>query len=345
MDRIPRVAIVCPAPASPGDSRFDPICEAFRSHGAHAELAPYRDEAADDVRRQLEHVGAALVWVNPIHDGRDRSVLDAMLRAVAASGVFVSAHPNTILKMGTKDVLFQTRDMPWSSGDIHRYQTADDLRQQFPARLAAGAPRVLKQNRGNGGNGVWRVDLADAAASHIPADPTVRVLHALRGSPEQRMPLSQFIAQCAPYFEHGGQMIDQPFQSPVPDGMVRCYMTHAAVVGFGHQYVTALLHPENGSEPPPPQPRLYYPPSQAEFQPLKARMEAEWIPHMQRLLDVPTDALPVIWDADFLYGPKTPSGEATYRLCEINVSSVHPFPDSALPSLVEATLRRVRGAG
>ena len=59
---------------------------------------------------------------------------------------------------------------------------------------------------------------------------------------------------------------------------------------------------------------------------------------MEELVGVPTASLPVIWDADFLYGPPTGAGGETYRLCEINVSSVHPFPDSALPRIVEVTL-------
>jgi hypothetical protein len=38
-----------------------------------------------------------LVWVNPIHEGRNRALLDALLREVAARGVWVSAHPDVIL--------------------------------------------------------------------------------------------------------------------------------------------------------------------------------------------------------------------------------------------------------
>jgi hypothetical protein len=48
--------------------------------------------------------------------------------------------------------------------------------------------------------------------------------------------------------------------------------------------------------------------------------------------------LPVIWDAEFMYGPKDPAGADTYVLCEINVSSVYPFPDEALAPLAAATL-------
>ena len=65
---------------------------------------------------------------------------------------------------------------------------------------------------------------------------------------------------------------------------------------------------------------------------------------MQQLLGISTEELPVLWDCDFLLGPKNDSGEDTYVLCEINVSSVSPFPDSALSSIARATLARTRGA-
>ena len=62
---------------------------------------------------------------------------------------------------------------------------------------------------------------------------------------------------------------------------------------------------------------------------------------MQRILDIDTDSLPMIWDADFLYGLKDAAGNDTFVLCEINVSSVFPFPGEALEPLADAVLRRV----
>jgi hypothetical protein len=79
-----------------------------------------------------------------------------------------------------------------------------------------------------------------------------------------------------------------------------------------------------------------------EFQSLKRQLEQQWVPEMQRLLDIDTDKLPVLWDCDFLLGPKSGDGEDTYVLCEINVSSVSPFPDAALPLLAHATLARTQ---
>ena len=51
--------------------------------------------------------------------------------------------------------------------------------------------------------------------------------------------------------------------------------------------------------------------------------------------------LPAIWDAGFLYGPKTPAGQDTYVLCEVNVSAVWPFPDQAVEKLAQAAVARV----
>ena len=59
-------------------------------------------------------------------------------------------------------------------------------------------------------------------------------------------------------------------------------------------------------------------------------------------MEVRTEALPVLWDCDFLLGPKDANGKDTYVLCEINVSSVAPFPESALPHIAEATAVQVQ---
>ena len=140
-------------------------------------------------------------------------------------------------------------------------------------------------------------------------------------------------------------MIDQAYQARLPEGMVRCYLVHGEVAGFGHQAVNALYPAPSGAPPdqaPPPGPRLYHPPDMPEFQGLKHTLEQVWVPAMQRLLDIDTDSLPILWDCDFLLGPKDASGEDTYVLCEINVSSVAPFPESAVPYVAQATLSRLQ---
>ena len=73
-------------------------------------------------------------------------------------------------------------------------------------------------------------------------------------------------------------------------------------------------------------------------------MEEEWVPKLCSRVGIAVDSLPVIWDADFLYGPKTAQGEDTFVLCEINISSVFPFPDEALAPMAQETLNRLSAA-
>ena len=90
------------ANATGENNRFADLFRAFAAKGIHAEPAVYRDDFCTEVHDQLMQVDAVLVWVNPIQDGHDRSVLDVMLREVAAARVFVTAHPDVILKLGNQ---------------------------------------------------------------------------------------------------------------------------------------------------------------------------------------------------------------------------------------------------
>src|SRR3569833_4110389 len=111
--------------------RLSPVAQALRSAGLAPEPAVYCDELVNKVRQQLLGVNGVLVWVNHIEQGRDRTALDTLLREVADHGVFVSAHPDIIRKLGTKDVLFRTREMSWGC-DTHRYGSVDELRDDLP---------------------------------------------------------------------------------------------------------------------------------------------------------------------------------------------------------------------
>ena len=326
--------------ATAGNNRFTELFKALTALGLRVEAAVYHDDFCEEVRRQLLQVDGVLVWVNPIEGGRDRTVLDALLRDTAAAGVFVSTHPDIILKVGTKEVLYRTRHLSWGC-DTKLYRTMDQMRQELPLQLAGRKARVLKQLRGNSGIGVWKVQLA----TDIPE--VVRVRHAERGCSEEQITLEEFFARCEQYFAATGRMIDQEYQERLPEGMIRCYLVHDRVVGFGHQAINALFPAPQGASPtdaPQPGPRIYFPPVKPEFQALKQQLEQEWVPGLQQILDIKTESLPILWDCDFLLGPKGDDGRDTYVLCEINVSSVYPYPESAVAHIAAATAARVRAA-
>jgi hypothetical protein len=334
-DRVARAA------ATPQNNRYHGIFAQLQALGIEAEPAVYDEDIEDELRAQLTNVDGVLVWVNPLENGRTRERLDALLRDVAATGPWISAHPDVVLKMGVKEVLHRTRHLGWGS-DTRLYGTKEEFRDLFPGVVRANGPRVLKQNRGNAGQGVWKVEWVEQPAGTAPI---VAVLEARRGSMPETLALDTFMARCETYFGWGGCIIDQPFQQRLPDGMIRCYMSGDKVAGFGQQKIKALIAPPpEGPDAPAAQsgPRMMHGPDAAPFRRLRNAMETEWTPQMMQVLEIDAMALPIIWDADFLYGPRTSAGEDSYVLCEINVSCVFAIPNEAPAAIARRTLERLR---
>ncbi len=324
--------------------RLGTLFAAFAELDVSAEAVVYADDAIQDVRTELLALDGVLVWVNPIQDGATRGQLDALLREVAQAGVWVSAHPDVIDTMGTKQVLFATQTLGWGS-DTAIYYTREDLLGDFPTRLGQHRRLVVKQARGTAGDGVWRVELPAGAAAGAPAmDASILVQRAAPRdvTPLQEQTLGGFLEQCQGYFAWSHCLIDQPYQQRLAEGMIRVYFVHDQVVGFCHQRPVGLLDP-NGSKHPPATtvPPTMDDPETPSYASLRTQTEAQWVPGMQRLLGVATNDLPAIWDADFLYGPNNAAGEDTYVLCEINVSAVSPFPEEAIEPLARATMAKL----
>jgi hypothetical protein len=322
--RLSRIAILSrdhpgASRATAENSRFKAIFAAFADVGVEAEPVVYEDDVIDTVRAKLTSVDGVLVWVNPIHEGRSRAKLDDLLREVANRGTWVSAHPDVILKMGTKEVLHRTRAMPWGC-ETALYRTPEAMRAELPARLAAG-PRVIKRNRGNGGEGVFKVELLAGARDR----PIVRVLDATKEASED-LALDEFLKSCREYFEDGC-VVDQPFQARLTEGVVRCYMAGDRCAGFGHQKVRALVEAVEARAAAGP--RVYSSNDDPRFQRLRRLMEDEWTTQLISIVGIPRLDLPMIWDADFMLGPPRADGADTYVLGEINASSVFPIPEEA----------------
>jgi hypothetical protein len=330
------------APLPQADRGLGPLFDAFGELPVVVEPVAYSDNAVGEVKEQLLTLDGVLVWVNPIQDGANRARLDAILREVSSEGVWVSAHPDVILQMGTKEVLVRTRDLGWGS-DTSLYRSAAEFAGRFPGRLELLGRLVLKQGRGNGGNGVWKIELPGGEPGPAGLDTAVRVQDARsKDGSSEHLTLGSFMARCEDYFAWSGCLVDQPYQHRLADGMLRCYFCHDEVVGFCRQWPKGLLDddPHQGTA----QPSVMEGPDVPAYQELRAKAETEWVPQMTSILGIDPKELPVIWDADLLYGPKNASGSDTYVLCEINVSAVWPFPPMASPTVAAAALARSQAA-
>jgi hypothetical protein len=321
-----------PVARVPENSRLHPVALALETRGFVVEPMVYSDSVSGAVRERLLACDGVLAWVDPLDAGRDRSDLDAILRHVAASGVWVGSHPDVILRMGTKEVLYRTRDVGWGA-DTHLYETFEEFRRAFPERLRASGTRVLKRYRGNGGQGVWKVtSLQDELVSLQQATD--------RDGSTSQAALAEFIAGCEAYFAGEGRLIDQPFQPRIVEGMVRCYLCADEVIGFARQFAPGYTE---GTPNPKtfglPAAKTMFPPNETQFARLRQNLEREWIPTMMTTLALERARLPVLWDADFLFGPKTADGEDTYVLCEINASCITPFPPEAPAKIADHAAR------
>jgi hypothetical protein len=148
--------------------------------------------------------------------------------------------------------------------------------------------------------------------------------------------LSAFVERCVPYFDDDGKLVDQPFIPAVVDGMTRAYLVRDEVVGFARQQpaggaVNVLGLPSH---------KTMHDADAPTFNSLRTRLEREWIPGLCALSDLAHEDLPLLWDADFLAGD-----DDAHVLCEINVSSVLPFPPQAPRALARAVRQRLDGDG
>ena len=338
----------------------------------------YTDITVEQVQKNLtENFQYVICWIDPVsfnNNGEEETRahsnlgnycgLDQMLRQIAKCGVKVSTHPDIIEKMGTKRVLFDTRNQAWGLPTTKFYKTKDDLYKNLRHSLASDKCRVLKMERGSSGRGVWRCDVIKGEDANNSSDTTVdimlRVQHAGDDTVETGVPLETLLHRLEERMKTtGGGVVDMPFLPAVDQGIIRCYMFRNRCGGILHQL--PLSHsdmPTNSVHYPNlnvskskkyrtnglPEGKCVHPPNSPEYQDIVETIEKDWIPNLIQTVGLSAgnessikSALPVVWDIDFIHRSPDASECSTkgvdslirsnyieYVLCEINVSCVFP---------------------
>jgi hypothetical protein len=195
------------------EEKYKKLAAHFIENGFDVDSILYHDSISGTLAKELLKYNAILVWVNPIEQQGDTNILDTLLSQLSSQGCFVSAHPDTISKMGTKEILYMVKDTEFG-GDVKLYKSFEEFKERF-LKNESGI-RILKQYRGNGGNGVYKVEATD------PKSNKITVTHATKGNEENLVTVDEFFTLFKSYFGIGDMLIDQEWNPNMFIGMVRC---------------------------------------------------------------------------------------------------------------------------
>ena len=151
-----------------------PMVNALKAKGWNAEVVQLTDDILRDsskreevYKKVRESADGYVSRVNPGNLKEEKLYFD-VLRKLCNDGLVGMPHPDAMIGYGAKDALTKLADTPLVPSDTYAYydpaeakrigvtfSDKHDFKKTFPKTLAKGE-RVLKQNRGSTGEGIWR---------------------------------------------------------------------------------------------------------------------------------------------------------------------------------------------
>ena len=299
-----------------------PIVDCIKDAGWHAEVVFYRPEWSEKLFEYVsENFDAYISRVNPGNiPGGEKGYFD-LLTKLSDAGLVGMSTPYEMMAYGAKDALVKLNDTDLVPADTAAYYDVESFHKTFPASLSYGE-RVLKQNRGSTGSGIWRVRLADEKLAEsvepgtaLPLDTKITCTEAVDNHTEERE-LGEFMDFCDQYIVgDNGMLVDMRFMPRIVEGEIRIllvgpdpvFVVHKKPAEGGDAFSATLF---SGAK------YTYQKPE--EWQEL-VDMFAEVRPVIAEKLG--GDNIPLIWTADFMLADGE-NGEDTYVLGEINCSCV-----------------------
>jgi len=300
-----------------------PICNAIIDKGWECKLVYYSDSEYKLVEKEILSSKGYICRVNPgVYEGVTQSKLDALLNSAVKKGVKGMSSPESMRKMGAKDALVKIRNLRCGMADTEAYYNMKELTEGFVRTMATGETRVLKQNRGSQGEGIWVCKLkpgeeSKAKGGVVPVDTLIDLQEAVDNHKEQKT-IGEFMKFCKKYLDGaGGQLVDQRFLPRIVEGEVRVFMIGDTPIELIHKKpaeggISATM--KSGAK------YVRYAPDHKRFELLMSYFKND-LPSLMKALDIGDQPLPLIWTADFIPGPKV-SGKDTFYVGEFNCSCV-----------------------
>lgn len=216
-----------------------PMINALRAQGWGAEVIFYEDERRDEIFAQVRDTADAYVSrINPGNIPSGEAKYFDMLRELSAAGLTGHPHPDAMIGYGAKDALVRLADTDLVPDDTFSYYTVEQLHEQFPQSISHGV-RVLKQNRGSTGEGIWRVEVVDERpyqpGDTLPLDTKLKCTEAVDNHVEMRE-LGEFMTFCEQYIVgDNGMLVDMRFMPRIKEGEIRILLVGPTPIFVVHK--------------------------------------------------------------------------------------------------------------
>jgi len=301
--------------------RFDTvgIANGLINAGIACQIIYYNVDEHDKFFEIVPKFDGIIIRINPgqiTANGGEQQKFDSDMMKVAEK-IPVWPTPETMEKMGAKDALCMVKDMDFGLEDTLGYYCPEDMETGFRETIAF-QPRVVKQNRGSAGEGIWIVKLksgeyCETYKGKSAGDDEVLLLKEANDNHEEEHTVKEFIEFCVngrtdksgtwtsqgtgKYFEGGreagGQMVDQRFLPRIDEGEARFVMIgpklnrvehYVYIGGVGGETKTTIYKPDAEDFP---------------YKETQEKLEKE-IGEYLKALGLPESSLPLLWAADFI---------------------------------------------
>ena len=296
-----------------------PILNALKEKGASCEVVYFRDEWADAIIAYAkDRFDGYISRINPGNLPTGESKYFETLRQLSDLGLVGMSHPDAMLTFGAKDALVKLATTNLVPEDTYSYYDIKTFKDVFPKSISFGE-RVLKQNRGSTGEGIWRVQIVDerpySAGDLLPLDTKLKCTEAVDNHVEYHE-LGAFMTFCEKYIVgENGMLVDMRFMPRIKEGEIRILMVGDKPIFVVHK------KPAEGADAFSA--TLF---SGAKYKYDKPEEWKELIEMFNEALPVISEKLggfeiPLIWTADFMLDWDE-NKKDIYVLGEINCSCV-----------------------
>ena len=309
---------------------------------------------------------ALIVRINPgqLSQGTPQgtqAAFDALMNMYIARGKLIWSSPKIQTQMGAKDALVHISKLNCGLEDTYAYYTEEELFVGFK-KTCAFQPRVLKQNRGSAGEGIWLCWLWDKNSNtkveRYPAtylgekvlkDNDYLKLMEMNDNHVEFHTVKEFMIFCVDgptgqgagswkstfpgeYLKGGkaahGQLVDQRLLPRIDEGEVRILMAgDTCQMAIHKKPLGGGLSAVGGNSE-----YTYYRPTDAKYFGLVQKLYAD-IPKLLPSLELEGEPLPLLWTCDYIpknpdtwpkgpYDRSCPDAETEYTVGEFNCSCV-----------------------